>query len=266
MKKLIMLTLSLAMVLSVFMLYANAEETGVKVYVTISNGDLMLVRQEVTVTDEDSDGKITINDSLIAAHREYYEGDGEGYLSEVTAFGISMIRLWGLENGGSYGYYVNNAMAFSLAGEVNEGDRVYAFAYTDTITYGDTYTYFDSDTVTVKAGEEISLTLYSLTLDDEWNPVISAVSDAVITFDGAETGYVTDNDGRVTLKIENEGSCLISAKSDTLTLLPPVCFANVTASTPKTFDGFGYVLYISAGAVAFAVIIYLLRRSRNYEK
>ncbi|MBP5657968.1 MAG: hypothetical protein J6X52_05545, partial [Clostridia bacterium] len=79
------------------------------VYVTIANGELVLAREAVTLTDADNDGALTINDALYLAHEAKFEGGAAaGYASSTGDYGLSLTKLWGVENGGSYGYFVND--------------------------------------------------------------------------------------------------------------------------------------------------------------
>ena len=146
MKKKLITVLALALILTA--IGANnrtlAEDLSAKVLVSIANGTLVLAAEEITVTDVDNDGALTINDALYAAHEAKFDGGAAaGYGSASTEYGLSMTKLWGVENGGSYGYMVNNASAWSLADPVKTGDHVYAFVYTDTTGFSDSYSYFD---------------------------------------------------------------------------------------------------------------------------
>ena len=218
MKKATILTLVLALILCLTSAFAEADAKTV--YVTISDGTLELARVEVTLSDIDSDEKLTINDALYLAHELYYDGGAEaGYASAETQWGLSMAKLWGVENGGSYGYYVNNLSAYSLTDELNDGDSLVAYAYTDLIGWSDAYCYFDK--AETEAGE-VTLTLTMIGWDANFAPVEMPVAGATITIDGKSTEYVTGEDGSVVLTV-NEGASLISAVSDTLTLVPPVC-------------------------------------------
>lgn len=236
MKKAITFILTLA-VLSVLAIPVFAENTDTTVYVSIANGDLLLAYEPVTVTDADLDGTLTVNDALICAHNAKYEGGADaGYTASETDYGLSLYKLWGIENGGSYGYCVNNASAMSLLDPVKHGDHVYAYVYTDLVTYSDTYSYFDA----VFTDGGLTLTLYSSGYDANWMPVTNPVSGAVITVDGIETEYVTDENGKVTLP-ENviflDKTVTVSAKSDTMTLVPPVhTVIDEPADAPQTGD------------------------------
>lgn len=229
MKK-IALLLSVAFMLCAFSFNALAAEGDVKAFVTISdsNGELALAMEKITVSDIDSDGVITINDALYCAHEQKFEGGAEkGYASSETQYGISINKLWGVDNGGSYGYYLNDASALSLADPIKSGDRISAFLYTDLNTWSDTYCYFDRSTVNVKAGAELELVLNSLGFDAEWNQIVVPVSNATVTVNGEKTEFKTDENGRVKLALNESGRFVISAESESCVLVPPVCIAEV---------------------------------------
>ena len=232
-KKSIAKTLALMLMLSSFSITAFAEETKTaEVYVTISdeNGKLALTQEKITVTDIDGDDLLTINDALYVAHEEKYEGGAKaGYESAMSSYGLSLNKLWGIQNGGSYGYCVNNKSAWSLQDEVKEGDYVNAYVYTDLTTWSDTYCYFTMNTISAKEGTEIELILSAAGYDSNYNPITVPVENATITINGEMTDYKTDKDGKVNITINKEGSYVISAVSDTQTLVPPVCKATVLA-------------------------------------
>ncbi len=216
---------------------AAAADTAA-VYVTVADGNLKLAQERIEVTDTDGDGKLTVNDALYAAHEAKYEGGAAaGYAFEETEYGLSLTKLWGVENGGSYGYYVNNASAMSLADEIKDGDYINAYVYTDTDTFSDVYTYFDVNSLSVRQNEEFTLTLLSAGYDAEWNPAVYPVENAEITVDGVKTGYKTDENGKVTLKIDEAKNCVISAVSDSAVLVPPVCMTEVSAADSGVSPG-----------------------------
>ncbi len=233
MKKSIALVLALMLILSTVSLTAFAVDT-VDVYVTISdeNGKLVLTQEKITVSDIDGDDMLTINDALYAAHEAEYEGGAaEGYAAGESAYGLSLNKLWGVENGGSYGYYVNNASAWSLADVVNDGDYITAFIYTDLTAWSDQYTYFDANTATAEVGKEIAVTLSAAGFDAEYNPVTLPVADAIITVNGEATEYKTDAEGKANIVIDAEGTYVVSAVSDTQILVPAVCMVSVSSVT-----------------------------------
>lgn len=254
---------------------ALAEDADTKVFVTISDdqGALALARKEVQVTDQDGDGSLTIYDALFCAHEQNYTGGAQaGFATEATQWGVSLMKLWGVENGGSYGYYLNNASAMSLTDPVRNGDTVQAYVYTDTMTFSDMFCYFDQDTC---AGGEVTLTLNGISFDPEtFAPVTAPVVGAKILIDGADSGVVTDAAGKCTVTITK--NCIISATSQIATLVPPVCVAEVEAEgTPTAVptpdaepapkkDG-GAILYITiaAGVVVIGIVVMVILRKKK---
>ncbi|MBO5298972.1 MAG: hypothetical protein J6B51_02700, partial [Clostridia bacterium] len=169
MKKIIRIMIVLAMLFTLCAVPMAAQ--GVEVTVTIANGDIM-VHDTVSVSDADGDGVISIADALYAAHEENYDGGASaGFGTEDTQWGISLMKLWGVENGGSYGYQINNGNPMSLADPVKDGDYVYAYVYTDTVGFSDTYTFFNELTVNAKEGQFIDLTLSAAGYDENWAPI-----------------------------------------------------------------------------------------------
>ena len=222
-------------------LFANAAEQDTKVLVTISDGKgsaPVLVQKEVNVTDIDSDGKLTINDALYIAHEENFTGGAaSGFKSSEKAgyTGPSIDKLWGIENGGSYGFYVDNNASMSLSDEVKDGNSIYAFVYSDTAGYSDSYSWFDKNTADAKQGDEIELTLSHIKYDANRTPLSVPVEGAVITVNGKATEFKTDANGKVKVKLDEAGEdILISASSDSVILVPPVLVADVAANSEVT--------------------------------
>lgn len=246
------LALMLVCMLAVSMCGINAF-ADYTVNITISDGSLKLVNEQFTVGDNDSDGVITINDALIAAHATAFP-NGDGFASENTDYGLSMTKLWGIENGGSYGYYINNTSAMSLLDPIAEGDYIAAFVYTDLTTWSDTYCYFDKNSISANANDEILLILNSAGYDENWNPIIVPVVGAEISLDGIATGIKTDKNGNAVIKISQIGTHTISAKSDTTILVPPAAIVDITEKAPQTADcmlsyGIGTLLLGALAAV-----------------
>lgn len=299
MKKIISLFTVLVMLLSVLGITAfAAEPITVRVTIADENGKIALAYKEVTVTDTDSDNAITVNDALYAAHETYYEGGANvGYASQATSYGLSLMKLWGTAGLG-YGYQLNNASCMSLLDTVSEGDYIAAYVYTDMDNWSDTYCYFDKAALNAAEGDTVELTLTANGYDSDWNPITIPVENAVITLidaDGniTETDTKTDAQGKAELKLEKSGSYIISAKSDTIILVPPVVLAEVTAknspstpptgttpstdsapqepetennapSSPKTSDNTPYMLF--AAVILLASAIVFKGYNRFYEK
>ena len=243
---------------------AESETPSVQVRVTIANGTIVLAQQEVGVTDVDGDGVLTINDALYLAHEAAFEGGAAaGYASETSDYGLSLSKLWGVENGGSYGYYVNNVSALSLADPIANGDKITAFVYTDLTAWSDMYSYFTVDTLTVKEGEPVELTLEGVGFDENWAPVTRPVADAVILIDGEATDSKTDAEGHAVSQL-TAGSHVISAKSDTAVLVPPCCVATVEAgaATGTANVALYVVIAVLVIAAAVAVIVIATRKKQ----
>ena len=229
MKKILAFILSAAMLVSLCAVSASAESTdSAQVYISISDkdGKLAVTAEKITVTDSDSDGALTISDALYAAHEAFYDGGAaEGYAASVTEYGLGLQKLWGSANGGSYGYYVNNASAWALTDLVKDGDYVAAFVYTDLVGWSDNYSYFDSYMGEAEEGEEITLTYLRAGYDKDWNPVTLPVEGAVITVDGEAADITTDSQGKATIAISEGGRHLVSATYDSARLMAPVFIA-----------------------------------------
>lgn len=255
----------LALILAVAVAPAAFAADTALVYVTIANGELMTAREPVSVTDLDGDGALTINDALIAVHNEAYTGGAAaGYATDTSDFGMYITKLWGVENGGSYGYYLNNAMAMGLNAPVKDGDYVVAFAYTDAAGFSDAFTYFDKSQYTAGKGEKVALTMYSVGFDENFNPVASPFAGAAITIDGKPTEYKTDASGRVEIAIADAGKYVISAVSDKR-IVPPACIAEIGISAPATGVTIA-VPAIFAAAASLAAVTLFLRKPKNEGK
>ena len=132
MKKLIAAVSAIALTFSTAFTAFAAETADVDVTISDGTGTLPLAQEKITVTDIDADGALTINDALYIAHEEYYNGGAEaGFASAETEYGLSLNKLWGVENGGSYGYYKNNVSAMSLSDTIADGDYITAYAFSD---------------------------------------------------------------------------------------------------------------------------------------
>jgi len=233
-KKIASLMLAVLM-LALVCLPVAADDDSANVTVTVANGEIVLANAEVNVADIDGDGSLTINDALYAAHDAYYDGGAAaGYGSENGQWGLSLTKLWGVANGGSYGYYLNNSSAYSLTDTVKNGDNLYAFVYTDTIAFSDAFCYFDKSAA--ESSGVITLTLFESGFDASWNPVSYPLAGAEITVDGENTGILTDADGKATVTVDGQGSHTISASVNGRVIVPPICTVTVAPSV-DTGDG-----------------------------
>lgn len=297
MKKILSLTLILSLLASLLgttvLIHAEVEPLPT-VYVTISDGNSLVVcYQTVEVSDMDEDGVLSVNDVLYCTHEQQYNGGAAaGYGSESSDYGLMLTKLWGIENGGSYGYYVNNVASMSLGDEVKSGDHVYAYVFTDLTTWSDTYCWFDTISSSATVGDSLALTLSCYTYDENFNAVVTPVKNATITINGESTEYKTDDNGKVTVVIDKAGVLTIGAKSDTQILVPPFCkvtslSADTEASTvsqtdeatkadttdvhsdvdgEETGSGNGTVIIIcviAAVAVIGAIVFFIVKKNKN---
>ena len=108
---------------------------------------------------------------------------------------------------------------------LKEGDHLQAFVYTDLEAWSDTYCYFDC--LSIETSADFELTLTAQTFDADWNAVLHPIEGAIITVNGNETEFVTDAEGKVVIDLQESGEYVISAVSDQMTLVPPVCLAKI---------------------------------------
>ncbi len=270
MKKAICWIVSLWMIVSCigFSVYAEEASVTAKVYVTITDGSgkLVLTQEAITAKDRNGDGAVDTDEVFYATHEEKYpDGADAGYASLQTTY-FSIQKLWGVANGGSYGYYINQKAASDLSNLVQDGDYVDAFIYQDLTSWSDQYTYFDKRTAQVKQGETLSVTLSGAGFDANWNPTVLPIAGAVITMNGEKTSYITASDGTVTIPFNTAGEVTISAVSDSAVLVPPVLKVSVEAvetkqdaetkdivASPKTGDNTAALVWL--GLISSLVIL-----------
>ena len=221
-KRIVSLVLAFAMLALCALTFASCGEKDY-VYVTIADekGNIVVAYEKVYPKE------LTADAALSAAHEKFYEGGSDGYASAESSYGLSLTKLWGVENGGSYGYYVNNVSPSSLADAVAVGDHIYAFVYTDLETFGDKYSYFNIKTGEASRGSTFEIELTYLDYDENWNIVKKAAAGAYITIDGDRTEFVTDENGKAHVKIAEKGEYVISAKGKNVTLTPPIAIITV---------------------------------------
>ena len=211
----------------------------ITVNVTISNaGTLVVTAKDVKVADRNNDGKYDIDETLYAAHEAFYEGGAAaGYATKQSDWGLSLDKLWGVTNGGSYGYYADDQFVMGLTDPVKDGGTLTAFVYSDLKTWSDSYSYFDQKAIKdAKVGDEKKLKLSKFVFGTDGAAKAVPAAGAFITIDGEKTAFKTDENGEVTVKLEKAGDLLISAVSDTDTLVPPVLLASVAAAETTAIE------------------------------
>ena len=233
MKKTIAVLLSALMLLSVGVTFASAEDSGVKVNVTITDkdGKLALAAEEITVSDTDGDDKLTVTDVLYTAHELFYEGGAAaGYATKTTEYGLALDKLWGNANYPNFGYTINNVpVATDLKAEVKADDYVVAYSITDSKTFKDRFSYFD--VFRKDLGDEgfVELTLSKIDYDENWNNIVLPVAGAELTVNGEPTGVFTGEDGKAVYAFDGNGEYIVSAKAPSRSIIvPPVCRVKVS--------------------------------------
>ena len=258
MKKIISIIIAAVLLASMLCIVVSAEEpmtltstsSAGQVRVTIYDGKSLVV----TNWSVDLVGDDTIGTVLTSIHKEL----NKKFETQATQYGDSITCLWGIENGGAYGYCLNDKMAMGLTDPVKSGDVLVAYVFSDTVAFSDSYSYFTQKSVTKKAGAELTVTLYRLALDENWNTYAAPVEGAEITFDGAATGVKTDAEGKATIKVEKEG--IVSAKSDSVTLIPPYCAVGIIGEeAPATqSSSFPWVVVVIVAAVAVCACVVIV--------
>ena len=146
-----------------------------------------------------------------------------------------------------------------LTDSVKDGDVLNAYVYTDLTAWSDTFCYFDVNTATAETNEEITITLTAAGYDENFNPITYPVSGATITFNGNDTEYTTDENGKVTIKADVAGTITVSATSTEKTLVPPALLFDVTETVSSDTNAgdsnttFIYVLMLAGSAILMTV-------------
>lgn len=202
---------------------AYAAENEITVYVTVSNaGELGVttdgqaaVNLPVAVA-ADVSGQATVDAALAAFHAAYFPG---GYATSESAYGLVVNKLWGVENGGSYLFAINNVKCNSGVGYdlVADGDALTAVVMKDLTYWADLIAGFDKSEATVKTGEAVELTLTydNVTYDENWNPahIAAPVAGADVFAAGAagDVLAVTDENGKAVVSFDEAGTYVVTA-------------------------------------------------------
>lgn len=195
------------------------------VYVTGANAGVLvkasdgkpMVNKAVTVKDLNSDGVLTYDEALVAAHKAYCP---DGYVTAEESYGTAVKKLWGVEAGYNY-YFFKNQVALAMnvgdteQSTVKAGDKLYATILSDGTNCSDMFTYFDAESKTVQAGETVTLTLKGFE-GMAFAPETQAISGVRVgTWNNgaftALTGKTTDENGKVTLSFDKAGTYYVTA-------------------------------------------------------
>ncbi len=254
----------------------SGAESTVEVMVSVQkDGAFITPPHEITVTDgiaeeygfavpetDHTGEKIdspTFLDAMVALHKEIYgeafTAETAGEYLELGSYGY-LGKAFGADSSAS-GFYINskmpadqNGMGYTAAtARLENGDSVEFWFYQDTSTWSDCYTTFDNVTANAVAGEEITLTMYKETFDENYvstlvpidgtdvennyitiNEVLPDGSIGAALTDG-ETEITPDAEGKVTFSFENVGTYVITAQgfvNGYAPIVAPYCIVTVT--------------------------------------
>ena len=203
------------------------NDTIVYVSIHVPSSGYVVIHEEISVTDVDLDGSLTLNDALYLTHEKFFEGGAAaGYRSKKGQWGVALEKLWGIENGGSYSYYNNDRMGFGLSDEVKDGDRLRASVWADPKT-SEYYSYFNIETAKVQSGGTLILNASYQTYDQSWAPTWSPLTNCEIKINGQSTNIVTDDEGFASIPLTEDGKKIITASCNDVVICPPLCAAYV---------------------------------------
>ena len=173
------------------------------VYVTVSNrGELGMAYEEVTVSDLNQDGKLSVDEALYAAHTVY----GKGYASENG----TVTKLWDVETT-NVSFFVNHEPISTdvSADTIRNGDYLVASVDEDVANDYDKYSRFHVMEKSVDAGKE-----FILTLVDNEGTALAGMEIGLSNGNGTTTmlGLFTDENGQVALTLNQEGLYCVTAK------------------------------------------------------
>lgn len=223
-QKILSLLLALAMIFSIIPTGAFAQDpqpaADAKVWLTVSNKGLLekasdgsvMANREVTVKDLNSDGFLSFDEALKAAHLAYNSESGytvDGYVK----------KLWGTVTSNTLFFTNNVGLLTGGTGDyVEEGDKLVASINKDDTFCADWYTFFDKSEASVYVNEEITLTLkghIGMAFSDE-DKIDTPLKDISVglwkdgVFEALE-GKTTDEDGNVTLSFDKSGTYYVTA-------------------------------------------------------
>jgi len=246
--------------------FVAAEEPKVEaaadaaVYVTVSNrGGLGMAYEEVTVSDRNRDGRLTVDEALYAAH----SACGKAYASENG----TVTKLWNEETS-NVSFFLNHRSVSAAVTEetVSSGDYLVASVDQDTVNDYDKYSRFDVMEKSVSAGNE-----FTLTLTDDAGNALAGMGIGLWDGNGSTTmtGLTTDVDGSVPLMLDQEGLYCLTAKGTVVEssidvntmemtsietpIIAPACVVTVAGAAPQELA----VVYMeSAVAEASSPVMY----------
>ena len=233
---------------------ADAENAAASADVTVTmvdKGEIAVGKDEnktlmaevpVHAVDLDGDGKVSLDETLVAVHEKYCP---DGYEVSTTGW---VTKIWGVSDAAA-GFYRNNKSTVVATKEIVENqDQITAFIYADSKSYSDRYSYFDQSGTVTGAGKEVTLHLlytWSEYDPDTWEETkftepYAGATLGTVSADGTFTAFsnaVTDKDGKAAISFDKAGTYVVSAKAPEgeSVLVSPVCIVTVTPApvTPE---------------------------------
>ena len=265
MKKILSFLLLTLMTVTLFSasVLADEEKLEMDAFVTISdeNGELVLAKEPVHVTDADGDGVLTVHDALYMAHEVHCKG---GYATDDPYGDLLITKLWGVEDR-AYGCFNNGGKVWRLTEYLADDDHIQAFIYTDSEHMTDMFSYFSKEDLTFADGKE-TLTLYAYVITEDNNLLSKPVQGAVITVNGEKTGIKTDKNGKFTISADDLAwgeKNVISAYSAKQNIVPPILSldtATITLEKPAPSSMLILVIVVVVLAVGMFVFRVLWKK------
>ena len=159
----------------------------------------------------------TVGEVIKAVHANWFADGEAGFVTAKTEWGDSITKLWGIENGGSYGYYINGAMSMGLTDPVKAGDRVDIMVYKDAKTFSDVYILVDAEA----AADKVSVTVQYMGFDANWNAKLTPLKGAKVCYINSkgnlvDSGVTTGEDGTATITLKNGIYRIVAIDTDAI--------------------------------------------------
>lgn len=184
----------------------QAEDPKNAVFVTLSNACELGTDKHgsyvAAVAVEIPEAGSTIKEVIKSLHKTYAKGGEGDFVTSTGQYGEQIDKLWGVENGGNYMYYLNNAMAMGLDDPVKVGDTIDLIIMKDTTTWSDAYIVLTAEA----SGTEVTAKAEAMGFDASFNTVMNPLKGTKLYYvDGnklVDTKAVTGEDGtaKFTLK------------------------------------------------------------------
>lgn len=230
--------LSLMMMVVFVPTFAFAADSGsISVYLTVSDkGELAkandgspMAWKEVSVTDLDSSGDLTVHDALLAAHEAYNSSDG------YHCGGSMVDKLWGVPTKNTLFAINNKGLDTGVTGAaISNGDYLSAAVMVDETTWTDWYTFFNAEKQDVTVNTKFTLTVkghLGMAYTEDAKKDIPLKDMVVKTADGDVLG-TTDKSGQVNVTFSKAGTFILTASGN----VDAVTDATSTYALMKTGD------------------------------